>query len=338
MNETTNPPSSSYSKRNRIGLFLGPALFLLTYFLIPDSIMGHEPRVVLAVTMLVATFWITEAIPMAAASLVPIVLIPVLQGAEMGTIASAYANPVIFMYAGGFVIAIAIEKWNLHRRIALGIIGMIGSQSQRIILGIIISTAAISMFVSNAATALMMLPVAVALIKEVKDKQILSGDNLRSFSKSILLSVAYAATIGGLATIVAAVPNAVLAGIAYEQLGRTVTFVEWFMFAGPVALLMLVILYFYLTRIAFKITKNDEEGNTGNIDFIKEEKKKLGKFNYNEFMVSIAFGLTVLLWVTLPFIEDLDFIHTDPSLCLELCYCSLFQVTKKANVFLNGKI
>ncbi|WP_307189904.1 SLC13 family permease [Geomicrobium sp. JCM 19037] len=166
MNETTNPPSSSYSKRNMIGLFLGPALFLLTYFLIPDSIMGHEPRVVLAVTMLVATFWITEAIPMAAASLVPIVLIPVLQGAEMGTIASAYANPVIFMYAGGFVIAIAIEKWNLHRRIALGIIGMIGSQSQRIILGIIISTAAISMFVSNAATALMMLPVAVASLKK----------------------------------------------------------------------------------------------------------------------------------------------------------------------------
>ncbi|GAK14391.1 LOW QUALITY PROTEIN: sodium/sulphate symporter [Geomicrobium sp. JCM 19039] len=335
MNETTNPPSSSYSKRNRIGLFLGPALFLLTYFLIPDSIMGHEPRVVLAVTMLVATFWITEAIPMAAASLVPIVLIPVLQGAEMGTIASAYANPVIFMYAGGFVIAIAIEKWNLHRRIALGIIGMIGSQSQRIILGIIISTAAISMFVSNAATALMMLPVAVALIKEVKDKQILSGDNLRSFSKSILLSVAYAATIGGLATIVAAVPNAVLAGIAYEQLGRTVTFVEWFMFAGPVALLMLVILYFYLTRIAFKITKNDEEGNTGNIDFIKEEKKKLGKFNYNEFMVSIAFGLTVLLWVTLPFIEDLDFIHTDPSLCLELCLLFFIPSNKKGERILE---
>ncbi|EZH65366.1 anion transporter [Bacillaceae bacterium JMAK1] len=310
MIEPEKQPESSYNRRNKIGLILGPVLFLLTYFLIPDSVMGHEPRVVLAVTLLVATFWVTESIPMAAASLVPIVLIPVLQGAEMGTIASAYANPVIFMYAGGFVIAIAIEKWNLHRRIALSIIQMIGSESQRIILGIIISTAAISMFVSNAATALMMLPVAIALIKEVKEKNILTGDNLQHFSKSILLSVAYAATIGGLATIVAAVPNAVLAGIAYEQLGRTVTFVEWFMFAGPVALLMLVVLYFYLTRMAFKITNNDEEGDTGNLDFIKEEKAKLGKFNYNEAMVSFAFGLTVILWISIPFIGDLgDFIH-----------------------------
>ncbi|GAK06190.1 LOW QUALITY PROTEIN: sodium/sulphate symporter [Geomicrobium sp. JCM 19037] len=307
MNETTNPPSSSYSKRNMIGLFLGPALFLLTYFLIPDSIMGHEPRVVLAVTMLVATFWITEAIPMAAASLVPIVLIPVLQGAEMGTIASAYANPVIFMYAGGFVIAIAIEKWNLHRRIALGIIGMIGSQSQRIILGIIISTAAISMFVSNAATALMMLPVAVASLKKRTSRS--AEITCDHFQKASLLSVAYAATIGGLATIVAAVPNAVLAGIAYEQLGRTVTFVEWFMFAGPVAFSCLSFSTFTLRELPLKLRKMMKKATTGNIDFIKEEKKKLGKFNYNEFMVSIAFGLTVLLWVTLPFIEDLDFIH-----------------------------
>lgn len=284
-----------YSRRKRIGLILGPSLFLLAYFLIPASELSHEPRVVLATTLLVATFWVTEAIPIPATSLIPIVLIPALRGADIDTIAESYADPTIFMYGGGFVIALAIEKWNLHRRIALNIIQLIGSQSQRIILGVIISTAAISLFVSNAATALMMLPVALALISEVKEKKIFTGKNLAHFSKGILLSVAYAATIGGLATLVAAVPNAVLAANVRNELDRTITFLEWFMFAGPVALIMLIILYFYLTRIQFKVKVADHEQPS--IDFIQEDKKKLGPFNRNEAMVTIAFGITVFFWV-----------------------------------------
>ncbi|QDI92072.1 DASS family sodium-coupled anion symporter [Salicibibacter halophilus] len=288
-------PQSRYTKRNLIGLILGPSLFLLAYFLIPESELSHEPRVVLATTMLVATFWVTEAIPLAAASLVPLVLIPAFRGAEIETIAPAYSDPTIFMYGGGFVIALAIEKWNLHRRIALSVIQMIGSQSHRITLGIIISTAMISMFVSNAATALMMLPVAIALITEVKEKEIFTGKNLDNFSKGILLSVAYAATIGGLATLVAAVPNAVLAGIVNNQLDRTITFLDWLIFAGPVALVMLIVLYFYLTRLQFKVNVSPDEQPS--LDFIQEDKKALGPFNRNEGMVTIAFCITVFFWV-----------------------------------------
>lgn len=197
--ETDN--NKQYTTRNLVGLFLGPLFFALVYFLIPESVLSHEPKIVLGVTLLVATYWVTEPIHMAVTSLLPLVLFPAFNGVEIGSIAPAYGSSVIFMYGGGFVIALAIQKWNLHRRIALNIIKMIGTKSNRIILGILIATAAISMFVSNAATALMMLPVAIALINEVKDKNILKGQNFDYFSKGILLAVAYAATIGGLATL-----------------------------------------------------------------------------------------------------------------------------------------
>lgn len=304
-----------YTTRNMIGLILGPVLFALAFFLIPESILAYEPRIVLGVTLLMATYWVTEPIPLAATSLLPLVLIPGFYAVDIDTVAPAYASPVIFMYGGGFVIALAIEKWNLHRRIALNIIKMIGSESNRMILGILIATAGISMFVSNAATALMMLPVAVALINEVQDREILKGENFTKFSKAILLTVAYAATIGGLATLVAAVPNALLAGIASSQLDRTVTFAEWMFFAGPVALVMLVILYFYLTKIQFRIKKSEEK--SGSMEFIKDELDKMGKFTTDEMKVAAVFFITVSLWILSPFIIDIPFIPEQVGLFFE---------------------
>ncbi|MEK4304343.1 SLC13 family permease [Oceanobacillus sp. FSL K6-0251] len=174
-----------YTIRNWVGLILGPVLFALVYFLIPENVLPHEQKVVLGVTLLVATFWVTEPVPMAATSVLPLVLFPAFRGVDIDTVAPAYGSSVIFMYGGGFVIALVIQKWNLHRRIALNIIKMIGTKSNRMILGILIATAGISMFVSNAATALMMLPVAIALIDEVKDKEILKGQNFDFFSKGI---------------------------------------------------------------------------------------------------------------------------------------------------------
>ncbi|MFD2831385.1 SLC13 family permease [Corticicoccus populi] len=296
-----------YTTRNWVGLILGPLLFACIYFFIPESVLSHEPKVVLGVTLLVATFWVTEPIPMAATSLLPLVLFPAFNGVDIGTVAPAYGSSVIFMYGGGFVIALAIQKWDLHRRIALNIIKMIGTKSNRMILGILIATAAISMFVSNAATALMMLPVAIALIDEVKNKEILKGQNFDYFSKGILLAVAYAATIGGLATLVAAVPNALLAGIASSQLDRTVTFAEWLFFAGPVALVLLIVVYFYLTKIQFKVDSDDEDSE-GTMNFIKEEIQKLGDFTSDEKKVAAVFSITVFLWIVSPFISSIGFI------------------------------
>ncbi len=302
-NKENNP---HYTTRNWIGLILGPLLFALVYFLIPESVLPHEPKIVLGVTLLIATFWVTEPVPMAATSALPLVLFPAFHGADIDIVAPAYGSSVIFMYGGGFVIALAIQKWNLHRRIALNVIKMIGTKSNRMILGILIATAGISMFVSNAATALMMLPVAIALIDEVKDKEILKGQNVNYFSKGILLAVAYAATIGGLATLVSAVPNALLAGIASSQLDRTVTFAEWFFFAGPVALILLVILYFYLTKIQFKVNASEEAD--GALKFVKDEINKLGKLTSDEIKVGIVFLITVILWIISPFVSSIGFI------------------------------
>lgn len=296
-----------YTTRNWVGLVLGPLLFALVYIFIPESVLAHEPKVVLGVTLLIATFWVTEPIPMAATSLLPLVLFPAFNGVEIGAVAPAYGSSVIFMYGGGFVIALAIQKWELHRRIALTIIKMIGTKSHRMILGILIATAMISMFVSNAATALMMLPVAVALIDEVKDKEILNGQNFDYFSKGILLAVAYAATIGGLATLVAAVPNALLAGIASSQLDRTVTFAEWIFFAGPVALILLTVVYFYLTKIQFKVDAKDQD-TEGTMKFIKEELHKLGDVSSDEKIVAVVFSITVSLWIISPFVSAIGFI------------------------------
>lgn len=301
--EAITPPGA-YTPTRLVGLFLGPVLGLLLYWLLPDEQLGHAGRAVLACTVVMALYWITEAIPMAATALIPLFLLPIIGGAPIDVVAPAYGNPVVFMYMGGFVLALAIEKWNLHRRIALMIINALGTSSQRIMLGVMLATGLMTMFISNAATALMMLPVALALIKEMRDKEILDQTNIRRFAKGLLLAVAYTATIGGLATIVASVPNALLSGIASSQLDRTVTFAEWLAFAGPLALIMLVFLYFYLTRIAFRV-ENQQEGAS---DFIQKELKSLGPMSTEEKVVGLVFLTTAFLWVFKSWI-GLGYIH-----------------------------
>lgn len=289
---------ATYTRTKLIGLLLGPLAAILTYWLIPDEVIAHEGRVVLSAVALIGTFWVTEAVPMAVASLIPLVYLPLFGGAPVGTVSRAYTEPVIFMYMGGFILAIAIEKWNLHRRMALAIIGFIGTRSHSIVLGVMLATASLSMFISNAATALMMLPVATALISEVRDKGILEGVEVHNFAKSLLLAVAYSATIGGLATLVAAVPNAALAGIASLQFGIEVTFVQWLMFAGPVALVMFVCLYIYLTRLRFRIAAQQQNP----VSFVRDERRKLGAISREEWIVMAVFLVTVFLWVGKPLI------------------------------------
>ncbi len=282
-----------YTTPKLIGLFLGPISFLLLFFLIPEAELSHAPRAVLAVTAWIAIWWITEAIPIPAASLMPLILLPIMGGLDIDSAAKAYGNPTVFMYMGGFIIAIAIEKWNLHKRIALYILKIIGTESHRIVLGMILATAFLSMWISNAATALMMLPVALALIKEVKAKEILKGESFHQFSKSILLSVAYAASIGGLATLVGSVPNAVFAAMSREMLDREIMFFEWFLFGFPITVILLVILYFYLTKLQFKV----EFENGKETDFIKKDLKALGSMSTEEKWVGMVFLVTAFLWM-----------------------------------------
>lgn len=291
-------PPGAYTATKTWGLIGGPLLGLLVYWLLSGETADHAGAAVIGCTAVVAVYWITEALPLPATSLIPLFLLPMTGAAAIDKVAPSYGNPVVFMYMGGFVLALAIEKWNLHRRIALMIITAVGTSHNRIVLGIMIATCCLTLFISNAATALMMLPVALALIAEIRDKQMLDTANAHRFAKCVLLAVAYTATIGGLATLVAAVPNALLSAIAREQLDHTVSFSQWLAFAGPISLLMLIFVYFYLTRFAFRI---DSTGGAAT-DFVREELRNLGPMGREEKIVSAVFLATAFLWVFKSFV------------------------------------
>jgi len=281
------------STRQHVGLLLGPLLFLLVVCLPGLTGLEDAPRAVLAVTLWVATWWISEALPIPATSLLPIVLLPMSGGADERTATMAYGNPIVFMYMGGFTIALAIQKWSLHRRIAMVIVSLVGTGGQRITLGIMLATAFLSMWISNAATALMMLPIGLAVIDSVREKQLYDDASLTRFAKGLLLSIAYAASIGGLATLVGSVPNAVFAAVSKSSLDRPVSFAEWFFFAAPLSALMLVVLYVYMTRFAFRVHSRPDVG----AGFAREQLRALGPMAFEEKAVLAVFASVGLLWI-----------------------------------------
>lgn len=282
----------------KIGLGLGPLFFALLYFVEGITGLADAPRAVLAVTAWTATWWITEAMPIPATSLLPIILLPLSGGTDQSTAATAYGDPIVFMYMGGFTIALAIEKWNLHKRIAMTIIAFIGKSSSSIILGVGLATALLSMWISNAATALMMLPIALALIAEIKEKEFLDEDSFHNFSKGLLLTVAYSASIGGLATIVGSVPNAAFVAIAGNErimgdLAQTITFSDWFLFGIIVTIILLVFLYFYITKIQFKVKQDTNISS----EFARQQLHELGPMSLEEKYVLVIFCFVGGLWM-----------------------------------------
>ncbi|WP_439644322.1 SLC13 family permease [Halalkalibacter wakoensis] len=281
-----------YSNRQWIGLYLGPLLALVTYFVPTITNLQDEPRAVLAVTFLVATWWMTEPMPIAATSLLPLILLPISGGTSYEVVSSAYFHPIIFMFLGGFTIALAIEKWNLHKRIAMKILLTIGTSTRMILLGILIATAFLSMWISNAATALMMFPVVVALISEVQERNLFDQKSIESFSKALLLTVAYSASIGGLATLIGSAPNAVLAGISNSVLHYSISFADWFLFAFPITVVLLVLLYVMII-FRFPLSPGTKIPTT----IVKDQIKILGNITQEEKAISIVFISTVFLWI-----------------------------------------
>ena len=193
--------------------------------------MSHEANAILASTLWVAAWWITEAIPIAATSLLPIILFPLSGALSIEDTSSSYGHKYIFLYLGGFILALAIEKWNLHKRIALNIISKIGTDVRKIILGFMVATAFLSMWISNTATAVMMLPIGIAIIKQMKDLKSTDEDENQIFGKALLLSIAFSASIGGLATLIGTPPNLVFTGIVYELYQIEISFLDW---ANPI--------------------------------------------------------------------------------------------------------
>ena len=251
-----SPAREPYSTRQRIGLFLGPAIFALLLALPAPAGMSTPAWATAAVGGLMATWWITEAIPIPATALLPIPLFPLL---DIGTVAQAtapFANPLIYLFLGGFLIAIAMQRWNLHRRIALGIIDRVGTRPSSIILGFMIASAFLSMWVSNTATALMMLPIGMSIInlsKKLPSTTDAEKRALKHFGIVLVLSIAYACNIGGLGTLIGTPPNALLAAFVLENYGLEIGFAQWMMLGVPLVVIGIAAAYFVLTRVSFPL-------------------------------------------------------------------------------------
>lgn len=282
-----------------LGLVLGPLLFLLAQYVFPTEGLSPEGRSVLAVTLWIAVWWITEAIPIEVTSLLPIVLFPLTGALGIRDTTSSFGHPYIFLYVGGFILAMAIERWNLHRRIALKIIQLIGTNIKRIILGFMVATAFLSMWISNTATSVMMLPIGLAIISQLKDNPDTVENETTIFGKALMLAIAYSASIGGVATLIGTPPNLVLAGIIKELYNVEITFSQWIVLGLPISLILLFICWKYLTDFAFSFKQKSFPGGRAEIN---RQVKNLGPISYEEKMVLGVFILTAFAWISRSFL------------------------------------
>lgn len=286
-------------KAKRIGLLLGPLLFILIRLYFYPGGLSNEANGILASTLWIAVWWITEAIPIAATALLPIILFPLSGSLDIATTTASFGHKYVFLYLGGFLIAISIEKWNLHKRIALNIINIIGSNIQNIILGFMVATAFLSMWISNTATSVMMLPIGIAIVKQLKDNPKTNVNENVTFGKALMLAIAYSASIGGISTLIGTPPNLVLAGVVSELYNYEITFTQWFIFGFPISIILLIICWKYLISIAFKLKQKEFPGGKQEI---KRLLQALGKITYEEKMVSLVFASTAFCWITRSFL------------------------------------
>ncbi|MBI9091842.1 MAG: SLC13/DASS family transporter [Desulfobacterium sp.] len=289
-----SPPEilNKRSKMQNSGLVLGPVLFVVIWMMNLDPANPEVTRMA-AIAGFMAVMWVTEAIPMAATSLLPVILYP-LMGIMAGKSAAAvYFNSTIFLFMGGFLIALAMEKWNLHKRIALLTVKTIGGGPARIVFGFMMASAFLSMWISNTATAVMMLPIALSII--MKMEETFSAEDTKSFTMPLLLGIAYSASMGGAATLVGTPPNLVLTR-TFEQLFPTapaISFGTWMLMALPLSCVMIIIIWFLLTQVFYRTPSHVKVDPS----VIENEYKQLGPISSEEKKVLMVFAATALLWI-----------------------------------------
>jgi solute carrier family 13 (sodium-dependent dicarboxylate transporter), member 2/3/5 len=310
----------SVQQKKIISLLSGIALAFLVYFVNPFKVSEPACRV-LAVAALMITWWVTEALAMPVVALVPLILFPLLQINTIKSTAAAYGNEVIFLFMGGFMIGLAIEKWNLHRRIALNIVRLTGTSGNRIVLGFILATGLLSMWLSNTATTMMMFPIALSVIHVVKEgKQ--DGANYNNFNLCLMLAIAYASNFGGIATKVGTPPNTQFIGFFEKKYNTSIDFIDWMLVCAPVSILLMLALYFVSVKILFP---NHIKKDTKASEYIKGQILLLGKWGVAEMRVLIIFICTALLWIFKQLInESQNQIKLDDNMIAVLGAVALF--------------
>lgn len=291
----------SKSQLKIISLLAGIAISLLLYFVNPFQVSESAARV-LAVAGLMITWWVTEALPMPVVALLPLILFPLLQINTIKATASSYGNEVIFLFMGGFMLGLAIEKWNLHRRIALNIVRLTGTSGDRIVLGFILATGLLSMWLSNTATTMMMFPIALSVVHVMKENNDGKG-NFQHFNLCLMLAIAYASNFGGIATIIGTPPNVQFVGYFEKKYNTSIDFLEWMLLCVPLALLLMVSLYVVTTKILFR---NHIRSNAAAKEHISNELLRLGPLSAPEKRVLFIFITTALLWILRKPINDMQ--------------------------------
>ncbi len=305
-------------------LLLGPIIFMILQTMTTPQGMPEPAWDVLSATIWIALWWITEAVPIAVTALLPIILFPLTGALDLSTTTAAYGHKYIFLYLGGFLLAIAIEKWNLHKRIALYIIKIIGIDVKKIILGFMVATAFLSMWISNTATSVMMLPIGMSVVSQLKNNPATQEDESLLFGRALMLGIAYSASIGGIATLIGTPPNLVFAGYMQEVYEIDISFFQWLKFGLPISLILLIICWFYLTHMAFKFRQKAFPGGKQEIQQMLTE---LGPMQMEEKIVMFVFVLTALSWICRSYILERFLPGIDDTIIAMMAGISLFVIS-----------
>ena len=301
MNKDINKKPELHQK---IGLFLGPSIALIiSFFPTPEGLSPEAYRVA-AIGVLMAIWWATEALPIAVTALLPLVCFPLLGIATIQETATPFANKVIYLFLGGFIVAFAMQRWNLHKRIALTILQYVGGNGKSLVGGFMLVSALLSMWVMNTSTTMMLLPIAISVITVIHNSiHNINEKEKQDFQYAMLLGVAYASTIGGMSTLVGTAPNAMMAAFLLETYKIEVNFSDWMLVGVPLSLIMAPLAWFALTKWVFKV--NFKTNNTGKIA-LQKMKHDLGSITTPEIRVAIIFASLALAWITRPLLTTIS--------------------------------
>lgn len=300
------------------GLLAGPVIAVIVYLLLPYTYIGADgslvelspaARKVAAVAALMAVWWMTEAISVYATALLPLALFPLTGVSDMKSTAVSYGSPVVYLFLGGFILALAVERWNLHRRLALNVLAAVGANPRTIIAAFMFVAALLSMWVTNTAATIMLLPVAVSVINLLESGKLKEGEATTPFAICLLLGIAYAASIGGMGTIIGTAPNVFVVSFIAEQLGREIGFLEWMRFAVPVVIVFVPVVWFCLTRFIYPLAATKILGAD---TLLRKEQAALPAWNRGERLTLAVFLLTASAWISRPYLSQLEIAGLQP--------------------------
>ncbi len=313
----------------KLGFISGPILFAILFWF-PETLISEVGDKVLAVAAWMVIWWITETVSISVTALIPLVLFPLIGVMDIKEVASNYSSPIVFLFFGGFVMALALEKVNLHKRIALNIIKLTGTSANKVILGFMIATALMSMWISNTASTVVMLPIALSVIHLLIDDEDGFTKNDQNFALSVMLGIAFSANAGGIATIIGTPPNSVLIGFLENEYQIEISFLEWLLFGLPFSVLLIAIVYVVLVKWIYP---NHRLQLKASKEVIDNELQKLGKMNTREKRVLIIFAVTILLWILRIFINKWlpGLGLTDTSISMIAAF-AMFAIPFKFNV------